>query len=87
MFDDISMIIDNHLQAVNSKDHLWKLALVRMDLRNTEPKLIEEEEIQKIAFIPKPLPSDIKKKLDEKNKHQHHDTNAISIFLYSEKVI
>lgn len=85
-FADISAIIDIHLQAANPKDQLWKLALIRMDMRNTEPELIEEEETQKIAFIPKPLPSDIQKMLDESNKDQHHDTNAISIFLYGEKL-
>ena len=38
-------------------------------------------------FNPKPLPSDIQKMLDNSNKDQHHNTNAISIFLYSEKLI
>lgn len=85
-FEEISSIIDTHLQNANPKDLLWKLALTRMDIRNTEPEIMVDEEAKKIAFVPKAIPVGIQKMLDESNKDQHHDTNAISIFLYSEKL-
>lgn len=80
----INEIIDNHLKVVHPKDQLWKLALVRMDLRNTNPEISEDE--QHIAFIPQPLPRDLQKMIDTSNQHQQHDTNAISILMYGQKL-
>ncbi|HZY36694.1 MAG TPA: hypothetical protein VFE53_08610, partial [Mucilaginibacter sp.] len=83
--EKLNVIIDGHLKELNPKDQLWQLALIRMDIRNTVPELLEDE--QKIAFIPKPLPKDIQSMIDETSANQNHDVNAISIHLYANKLL
>lgn len=79
----INQIIDQHLTEADESDLLWRLALARMDIRNTEPEINEDE--QRIEFIPKPLPDDLQKVVDSTAEY-NHDTNAISVHLYANKL-
>jgi len=81
--DRVNPIIDDFLKRLDKRDEKWRLALIRMDLRNTEPAI--DEEAQTIQFNPKPLPEELKKRLDSHTEAMSDDTSAVSIYLWANK--
>tara|TARA_B100001179_G_scaffold232922_1_gene227896 strand:+ start:2317 stop:7008 length:4692 start_codon:yes stop_codon:yes gene_type:complete len=51
--DNIFKIIDQYKSELSDGDETTGILLARMDRRNLEPEIIEEEEQTKVAFIPK----------------------------------
>lgn len=80
---EINQLIDDHLKACSQEDKLWKLALIRMDIRNTTPELKEDEGV--IAFVPQPLPDDLQKMLDSDEQSRNQSTKAMSIFMWADR--
>lgn len=79
----ICEIIDSHKKNADPNDHLWQLAILRMDMRNTTPEIKEEEEV--IIFNPNPLPVKLQEFIDDGNDEREEDSSAITVFLWAEK--
>ncbi|HMU44283.1 MAG TPA: ATP-binding protein [Ignavibacteriaceae bacterium] len=81
----VNSIIDEHKSKADKNDHLWALALVRMDMRNTIPEIQEEEGL--VIFNPKPLPEELQDFIDEGKEDKMQDADGISVFLWTENAI
>ena len=79
----ISKLIDDYKSKADPDDHLWQLALVRMDIRNTTPEIREDENV--ILFNPNPLPKHLQEFINEGEDERKDDSSALSIFLWAEK--